>query len=187
MKQTASPCLRIKAKSRLFQIFFLLVFIPGLQPCVADSDGAALNQYGPVKTGDTLSNIAYTMYPGQSYPTEQIMWAIFNNNTHAFMNNDINNLKQGALLKLPSPQMIEATDPALAKKRIKQSSKKNPAKLRQLQKQLQNTRSNFDEQLTQQELLKLRLLELEEQAKKLIQQNSSIDSELKELKQQITK
>lgn len=58
-----------------------------------------------VESGDTLWKIASKHNDGYSSP-QQTMVAIFNNNPGAFQNNDMNFLKKGATLTIPSTDQI---------------------------------------------------------------------------------
>ena len=58
------------------------------------------DEYGPVKKGDTLWAIAESTRPG-SVTIEQMMIAISRANQGAFLNDNINLLRQGAILRIP--------------------------------------------------------------------------------------
>ncbi len=62
--------------------------------------GAGNNQV-VVESGDTLWKIAGNVNQGYG-SQQQMMVALFNNNPTAFSNNDMNNLKKGAILNVPS-------------------------------------------------------------------------------------
>lgn len=57
-------------------------------------------QYGPVKPGDTLSKIASRLVPG-GYSLDQTMLALLRANPGAFLGDNINKLKRGAVLRVP--------------------------------------------------------------------------------------
>lgn len=59
------------------------------------------SQYGPVRSGDTLYAIALRMAPA-GVDVNQMMIALLNANPDAFINGNINALKQGARLTVPS-------------------------------------------------------------------------------------
>jgi pilus assembly protein FimV len=80
-------------------------------PATQFSDGS---EYGPVQSGDTLWKIASNWSAGTTAsvnstvnPTvNQIMVAIQRNNPQAFINNNINLLKRGAILRMPDSNEI---------------------------------------------------------------------------------
>lgn len=57
-------------------------------------------EYGPVKANDTLWSIAAKVRPNSSVSVPQMMIAMLQNNPEAFIGNNINNLKQGAVLRV---------------------------------------------------------------------------------------
>ncbi|MGV6808944.1 MAG: FimV/HubP family polar landmark protein [bacterium] len=64
--------------------------------------------YGPVQKNQTLWDIASRNRPSESINTQQMMLAIHRANPKAFVKNNINALKAGAILYLPSVSEIEA-------------------------------------------------------------------------------
>lgn len=71
--------------------------------------GAAADTYGPVVRGDTLSGIAERMrHPGASL--EQMLFALFRANPDAFVGNNMNRLKTGPVLKVPSRDEVMAIE-----------------------------------------------------------------------------
>jgi pilus assembly protein FimV len=65
--------------------------------------------YGPVRRGETLSQIAErTRYPGASL--EQMLVALFRSNPDAFMDNNMNRLKAGPILRVPNREETMAID-----------------------------------------------------------------------------
>ncbi len=73
----------------------------GRDEATADS-GEGLN-YGPVKSNETLWEIAMKMRPNKKMSVPQLMIALLENNPEAFVDNNINNLKRGAVLRLSDP------------------------------------------------------------------------------------
>lgn len=61
-----------------------------------------------VQRNDTLWVIANNVAAGEGYRTQQVMLAIQDLNPDAFLNNNINRLKAGSLLNLPSEAQIAA-------------------------------------------------------------------------------
>ena len=58
-------------------------------------------EYGPVKRGDTLAGIAGGLAGTQGYSLDQTMLALLQANPDAFIGQNINLLKQGAVLRIP--------------------------------------------------------------------------------------
>ena len=65
-------------------------------------------QYGPVEGGETLSGIARSTRAGSGANVDQMMLALLKNNPNAFYKDNINALKRGAILRLPSADEIKA-------------------------------------------------------------------------------
>ncbi|MEO9077963.1 MAG: FimV/HubP family polar landmark protein [Rhodanobacter sp.] len=74
---------------------------------------AANGQYGPVKAGQTLSGIARSTAPA-GVDVQQMMLALQQANPDAFYRNNINALKRGAVLRVPSTTEAQATALAAA-------------------------------------------------------------------------
>ncbi|HKK16219.1 MAG TPA: FimV/HubP family polar landmark protein, partial [Gammaproteobacteria bacterium] len=64
--------------------------------------------YGPVVSGDTLWSIASAMRPDSSVSVQQTMLALLRANPDAFINNNINGLKRGHVLKMPDRTAIQS-------------------------------------------------------------------------------
>jgi pilus assembly protein FimV len=58
--------------------------------------------YGPTTGSDTLWSIASEMRPDTSVSVNQMMLALLNANPDAFINQNINNLKRGQILRMPN-------------------------------------------------------------------------------------
>lgn len=71
---------------------------PVAEPAPADAGSA---QYGPVKQGDTLSGIASGLDLPGGYSLDQTMLALLRANPDAFLGDNINRLKRGAVLRMP--------------------------------------------------------------------------------------
>ena len=71
--------------------------------------------YGPVQANQTLYRIALeTRPPGVT--AAQMMMALFRKNPHAFHQNNINRLKVGSVLQVPSAEAVKRLDPAQAQR-----------------------------------------------------------------------
>ena len=76
-----------------------------LPPSVAASNGT---NYGPVAAGETLWEIAQATMPEDGVSANQLMLALLKANPQAFSRNNINRLKRGAILRIPSAEDIRA-------------------------------------------------------------------------------
>lgn len=79
---------------------------------------AAAKEYGPVKRGETLSKIAASVKP-EGVSLEQMLVAIFRNNPDAFVNNNMNLVKAGAMLRIPEKEQTSALERREAAKEIR--------------------------------------------------------------------
>lgn len=68
-------------------------------------------QYGPVKHGETLALIAQRLRLAAGNRLDQAMLALLRANPDAFLGDDINRLRQGAVLRIPSATDIAAIPP----------------------------------------------------------------------------
>jgi len=65
-----------------------------------------------VEAGDTLSGIARDVRPDESTNINQMMLALFQQNPEAFYKDNINALKRGAILRIPTADQIKAVGSA---------------------------------------------------------------------------
>lgn len=87
--------------------------IPAPVPAQADEQAppsapSVASEYGPAKAGDSLSEIARDLNLGVSL--ERAMVALLRANPDAFINGDINQLKRGAVLRVPQPSELSDVD-----------------------------------------------------------------------------
>ena len=141
----------------------------------------SLSQYGPVKMGDTLSNIAYTLFPDGSLQLEQIIWSLYQQNPKAFQKNDINRLKIGSVLIVPAVAEIRSLDNNTARNKIRERNNNSAEDLSKLKQQIEKTQSDYSAQQDKKKLLKSQLIELENQVNMLLKQNSRVDSAIDQL------
>ncbi len=66
------------------------------------------NEYGPTDTSDTLWSIASQVRPDSSVSVQQMMMALLRANPDAFINGNINGLKRGQILTIPSADEIDS-------------------------------------------------------------------------------
>ncbi|HEY5791529.1 MAG TPA: FimV/HubP family polar landmark protein, partial [Gammaproteobacteria bacterium] len=76
----------------------------------APASGAAVAAatYGPVQRGETLWLIAERLRPDSSVSVEQVMVALLSANPEAFLRNNINGLRAGVVLRVPSREEMTA-------------------------------------------------------------------------------
>ena len=72
---------------------------------VAKAPAAAPSRYGPVKSGETLRGIAGRV-KGSEVTLEQMMAGLYMANKSAFISNNMNMLKQGAVLNVPTAESV---------------------------------------------------------------------------------
>jgi pilus assembly protein FimV len=82
------------------------------QPARHATASAAAGQYGPVASGETLSAIARSTRADSTVDLDRMMLAMLEANPSAFFDNNINNLKTGAILRIPSADEIAAVGSA---------------------------------------------------------------------------
>jgi len=73
----------------------------------SDTGWARIWRYGPVRAGDSLSEIAYRLRRDQRYSNRQVMLSLYETNTHEFVEGNINLLKQGAWLTVPRADVVK--------------------------------------------------------------------------------
>ena len=89
---------------------------PPAQPPAASSNPRepVEGEFGPVKSGDTLWVIASNWSRGTGMEINKVMIAIQRENPDAFIRNNINLLKRGAILRMPQVDEIESISTASA-------------------------------------------------------------------------
>ncbi|HYC36316.1 MAG TPA: FimV/HubP family polar landmark protein [Usitatibacter sp.] len=70
---------------------------------------ASGDTYGPVQKGDTLRKIAEEVKP-TNVSLEQMLVALYRENKSAFVNNNMNRLKAGQILKVPSADQVSGLE-----------------------------------------------------------------------------
>ena len=73
-----------------------------------------------VARGDTLWGIGYNWRPDPGMSMDQVMLAIFERNRHAFMGENINRLRSGAELDMPSADEVRGVSRGEAEQRIRE-------------------------------------------------------------------
>lgn len=85
------------------------VAAPPPPPVAATADVAQASEYGPVQAGETLGEIA-SRFVGDGVSREQAIVALFRANPQAFIANNLNLVRQGAVLRIPDRGEIAALD-----------------------------------------------------------------------------
>jgi pilus assembly protein FimV len=89
-------------------------------PAVSSGDAVGIDEY-KVKPGDSLSRIAgRTQRPGVSL--DQMLASLYQANPDAFINSNMNRLKSGVVLSVPSADAAKAVTPAEARQMIQAQS-----------------------------------------------------------------
>lgn len=88
---------------------------PAPQPERSAAASPIANEFGPVRRNQTLWGIANRARPNRSVSVDQMMQAILKANPDAFINNNVNNLKAGQILRIPSASEVEAINAATAR------------------------------------------------------------------------
>jgi len=91
------------------------------EPATGNAEQSTAQTYGPVKRGDTLAAIASQTKP-DGVNLEQMLVGLFRENRKAFDGNNMNRLKTGKILKLPSKEQAAAIPKADAVRDIKLQS-----------------------------------------------------------------
>jgi len=99
--------------SKLLREYTVLLDLPDAASEVANVPADSSNQY-TVNSGDNLFQIAMTTRPTTEVGIEQMMLAIVRTNEDAFVNNNINRILTGRVLRIPTLQEISLVDQATA-------------------------------------------------------------------------
>ena len=91
----------------------------GADEGVSYSDMRPGGTYGPVKNGETMWTIAEEVKAGSSMAVAQVMMAIFKQNPDAFMENNINLIRAGQTLQIPSEGEITSTSRSVAEQELR--------------------------------------------------------------------
>ncbi|WP_171966491.1 FimV/HubP family polar landmark protein [Mariprofundus micogutta] len=92
--------------------------LPGSEETVDDSAWTRIWRYGPVRAGDNLSEIAYRLRKDKRYSNRQVMLSLYEQNPGSFLGGNINHLKQGAWLTVPSGEVVKKYASATAMKKL---------------------------------------------------------------------
>lgn len=103
--------------------------VPAAEPAPADTSPAAREpvardsspapgEYGPVASGETLWAIASKWSEGSGLAINKVMIAIQRENPEAFLDNNINLLKRGAILRMPEVRTIDRISSQVANSEV---------------------------------------------------------------------
>ncbi|MDP4983116.1 FimV/HubP family polar landmark protein, partial [Pseudoalteromonas tunicata] len=107
----------------------LLMSVLVVTPNLASGEGTRLKgpkgvdygeqgrSFGPVKESDTLWRIAVKIRPDNSVSIYQVMQALYEKNPDSFLDKNINHIRDGAYLKIPSLAEIRSIEPELARQK----------------------------------------------------------------------
>ena len=84
----------------------------------ASTRPAVGSEYGPIKRGETLSKIAASVKP-EGVSLDQMLVAILRSNPDAFINNNMNRMKAGKMLRIPDQEQLTAVTQTEAAKEIR--------------------------------------------------------------------
>jgi len=90
------------------------------QPAAAPSGSIA---YGPVKANETLWRIAQKLRPNKDVTVQQMMVALLVANPYAFIDNNINRLKKGFVLRIDDPSVLTAMSKAEAAREVSRQTR----------------------------------------------------------------
>lgn len=99
---------------------------PASKPMAAPPAAPANDQYGPVKEGQTLWSLAESLRQDTSITVNQMMLAMQRANPGAFIDDNVNRLKSGAVLRIPAREESIAILPEEAAALIRQQSGMRP-------------------------------------------------------------
>ena len=81
------------------------------------------DRYGPVRSGETLESIAASLRP-TGLTVDQVVLALYEANSSAFPDKNINVLRRGTMLAVPSASQMQATAAAKAHDRVQELRQK---------------------------------------------------------------
>jgi pilus assembly protein FimV len=91
---------------------------PQPQPARPVSRVPSAQEYGPVQSGDTLWEIASDWSSGSGLGINRVMIAIQRENPAAFARGNINLLKRGAILRMPTVEQVESVSSSAANREV---------------------------------------------------------------------
>ncbi|TMO49381.1 FimV/HubP family polar landmark protein, partial [Pseudoalteromonas ruthenica] len=167
--------------------------------------GAQGRSIGPIKPTDTLWRIAAKVRPDNSVTMYQVMVALYEKNPDSFLDKNLNHMRDGAYLRIPSLNEIRTIDPAQARQKSEQDDRlwekikngtlnsneidlvaKKTTSARQ--EDVEKAKTELKSELEQLKRLQgERLVELQEQFKSSVTDVEAILTENRQLKSQLEK
>lgn len=98
---------------------------PAFMPAPMVQQQTSINQPAGsyrIKTGDTAWSLADAMRPDQSISVEQMMIAMLRSNPESFINENVNGLKRGYILRVPDYNQIAAINQAEARALVREQA-----------------------------------------------------------------
>ncbi|KPQ30176.1 MAG: pilus assembly protein FimV [Marinobacter excellens HL-55] len=90
--------------------------------------GYQASSFGPTGPSDTLWTIAQRVRPDDSVSMQQVMLALQDQNPNAFIGGNINRLKRGEVLRIPTMDQIQSRSRAQANAAVAQQNQQNQAR-----------------------------------------------------------
>jgi FimV-like protein len=84
---------------------------------------ARTSRYGPMVYGDTITTVAQRLRVDDRFTNQQVMVALFEKNKAKFSKNNINLIKAGSYLDVPSAQEVSQISPSQAKQILSEQTK----------------------------------------------------------------
>ena len=154
-----------------------------LSVSVSIQPATAANTYGPTTGQETLWSIASRLRPTYAVSTQQMMLAIRAKNPQAFTVSNINALKKGSVLKLPTLAEIQQLDRIQALRNARQQNRhwqarqqNTYAKAPQKTAKPKATRVNLSAARTTQQRLKREIATLKTQLKQEQQRSTQLSA-----------
>ena len=112
----------IPVRSSLLRAIVLMLGISPLWGFAADQremPDSELESYGPIVATDTLAEIALKIKGDSPWHYQRWMYSLYQKNPKAFFGDNMNNLKLGAILKVPTEEELEQVNLAEAFRAVK--------------------------------------------------------------------
>ncbi|KKL18156.1 hypothetical protein LCGC14_2478350, partial [marine sediment metagenome] len=125
---------------------------------------------GPIKPTDTLWRIAAKVRPDNSVSIYQVMQALYEKNPQSFLDQNLNHMRDGAYLKIPTLTEIQGVNPELAKQRSEQDDEL-------WEKKKNGTLTNSEITASQKKVTQARKVDVDEAKQELKQEINNIKTQ----------
>jgi len=95
------------------------------------AEWARTARYGPMVFGDTITTVAQRLRVDERFSNQQVMVALFEKNKKEFAKNNINLIRAGTYLDVPTAEEVNRTSPEAAKQVLSAQTKAWKAMLKQ--------------------------------------------------------